>query len=218
MGAKENIISSNTSNLEGRWFRTWLLGNWEFESSKSWSIPAHKMGTALNTLSKILIPDSFWRGGRVEDMAGISSGSGETSPVCLEVKGKIKTSGKEWEVFDFKIKTPFASFREPHHIIHSAKEDRTPNIPLFLKPENLGRAIPLKIEEFKIALSFYESKHTIFLGYNPVVTAEIIISAKDGKISANLSMDQLPNSKPTILAEKSAAQLFSRLDLSQLQS
>jgi hypothetical protein len=209
--------TNNINFLEGKWTRTWLLGKWEFESSKSWKIPSYKMGTALHLVGQMLIPQSLWQGGRIEDVAGISSGSGEGSPVCLEVKGKIKTSTKEWEGFDFKIETPFSSFREPHHIVHSAKENRSPNIPLFLKPENLGRAIPLKIDEFKISLSFYESKHTIFLGYNPVVTAEVIITAKDGDISAHLSVDQLPSSKSDLLAEKSAAKLFSRLDLSPLQ-
>ena len=213
----ENSLNK-VNQLEGEWSRSWLSGRWQFESTRNWGIPSERMGSALDQLVSQLIPAPLWKGESIEDVAGITEADSLEGPLCLQVEGKIKSGDNEWEDFSLQLHTPFNSFRGPHHICHSGRELRSKNLPSFLKGSKIGRAIPLRIDSFEITLSYYESKHTVFLGYNPTSIAEILIKGTPKKIIAKLSVEQLGDNKLETLNKCLAAQNFKRLDLFHLQS
>lgn len=212
----------NTSNdlnrLEGEWSRSWFLSRWQFEGTKNWEVSSERLGSALDYLLSQLVPGQLWKGDLIEDFAGVTPPDSAQNPVCLTVHGKIKSGESEWDDFSLQLETPFHSFRGSHHIIHSGKEARSKNLPSFLKGERIGRAIPLKIESFEINIYYYESKHTVFLGYNPTPISELTIKALPQKIIAKLLVEQLGDNTKETLNRKIAAQNFMRLDLSHLQS
>ncbi len=212
-----NKITKQFSDLNGNWSKSWLLGRWQYEEEDAISLPPHKVGTALNLLSKSLIPKEFWNRELVEDLAGKTQPQMGPVPICLSIQGEIGTSKKEGEAFDLTLTTPFKSFREPHHISHIGEELRSGNLPSFLKGSEIGRLIPLKIKQFEISLVFYESKHIVFLGYNPTPTGEINCQYQDGALRLNLRLEQLEKKDCALLEKKSAYRKFKLLDLSRLR-
>jgi hypothetical protein len=209
---------SEISSLDGSWSKSWFMGRWQFSHRKSFCIKQNKAGSALFFLQQHLIPPEFWEHKTAEDISGVHEGGNESAPICLHVWGEVGLSSKDREKFELKLLTPFNSFREPHHIIHRGLENRTSNIHDFIKGSHIGRTVPIRINQFEILLSFYESKHTVFLGYNPVQTAEIICKYTDGSLTLDLHIEQLASKNMEALASKTAFKKFMQLDLSHLQS
>lgn len=210
--------SSDIESLQSLWSKSWFLGRWQFNQHRSFNLKAHKVGTALNFLQQELIPAEFWEQKTTEDISGVHETGAESYPRCLHVLGEIGLSSRDRENFEIKLYTPFSSFREPHHIIHRGLENRTNNIPDFIRGKNIGRVIPVRINHFEISISFYESKHTVFLGYNPVQTAEIVCKYSDGELTLDLLIEQLDKKSEDLLATKTAFKKFTQLDLSRLRS
>ncbi len=213
-----SLKSSDIESLQSLWSKSWFLGRWQFNKRCAFTIKSNRAGSALNFLQQTLIPADLWEQKTTEDISGKHENGTDASPICLHVLGEIGLSSKDREKFELKLYTPFSSFREPHHIIHRGLENRTNNLPSFIKGQDIGRVLPVRINYFQLSLSFYESKHTVFLGYNPVQTAEIVCKYSDGELTLDLLIEQLEKKSEDLLATKTAFKKFTQLNLSHLQS
>lgn len=190
--------------LQGRWKRAWLLGQWSYQITHSAKIGGAHLGSLLSNLSENLIPNQLWHGEELSDIAGAISSDGEATPICLQVTGEMRINDNEWEEFNYTLRTPFSEFKGIHHIIHHGEEVRTSSLPNLVSGSRLGKLIPLKINSFSIGLQYYESRHTIFLGYNPTPTAELLISAKNGVLIFNFILEQQKSKDPALVKKHPA--------------
>lgn len=200
--------------FRGEWRRTWLLGQWRYQSSHSIKLADTYLGSILSALSKNLIPLPLWQGKELSDVAGALPSEGDTTPVCLQVHGEMRINDNEWEEFKYSLKTPFIEFKGAHHIVHHGEDLRAGSLPNFVSGMYLGKLIPLKITSFSIGLQYYESRHTIFLGYNPTPTAEILISANKDSLTLEFSLEQQKTKNPDLVRDHPAVQLLKHLDRS----
>jgi len=192
-------------NKAGKWRRAWLFGTWNYEFRTVIEIEPYQLGTVLNFLGASLVPKNAWLKEEFEDVAGAMKLHENASPSCLSVRGKILVSDNEWEDFSYELLTPFSQFKGAHHIVHCGEDKRSSELPNFVDGEKLGTLIPLRITSFEIALMFYESEYTIFLGYSPTPLTEIRISALDRKISITVTGERLKKKEfsPSIMKNNS---------------
>lgn len=178
------------SASKGKWEKAWLLGQWSYEVSHSIKTNSLEFGSLLTRLSQIFIPNQLWKGQEIPDIAGAILLDGNTTPICLQVSGQMRINDSEWEDFKYSLRTPFSEFKGVHHIIHHGEEEKSGSLPGFVSGNKLGKLIPLKITSFSIGLQYYESRHTIFLGYNPTPIATIQFVAKDSVLNFKFTLEQ----------------------------
>ncbi|GEM_PF-2886746 len=187
--------------------RSFLFWSWDLAYEATIQIEKSHCGTILDALIKSLIGKKILNEKQSIDLSGLPN-LNDNHPAqlyFLRASGQLQVGDTEFEAFKVKLESPFLKFSGVHHIVHEIKEFVSEFIPSFVKVKNIGRAIPLTINEFSFGLQSYESKYTVFLGYSPVSKDRLLINYQEGALKIVIEADsmkkkdQLPLSKFEIL-------------------
>ena len=120
---------------------------------------------------EILFVQGAWFGGEVQDWSGAQN--------------------LESQSFELRLHTRFIDFLGSHHIRHRLEEVRL-NLPQTVSWAALGRAFPLEITRFRIALEFFQSQgFSVMLGFAPTVVERFLMEADQKRALLKIEAEKL---------------------------